>query len=136
MKDVIGKRAEGAASPDGDALAPLTAVAASQWRALADRAVEPNGYYLADWALAINASARGRTNVSALGAWSDAAANAARLIGLMPAVSLWRAYKIPLPALVSADPYGTLCTPMLDRDMADDAVAGLMQQARRPARMR
>jgi hypothetical protein len=37
-KDAIGKRAQ--------ALAPLTAVAASQWRALADRAIEPNGYYL------------------------------------------------------------------------------------------
>ena len=69
MKDVIGKRAEGgAASPDGDAFAPLTAVAASQWRALAEHAVEPNGYYLPDWELAVNVSARGRTGVSALSA--------------------------------------------------------------------
>jgi CelD/BcsL family acetyltransferase involved in cellulose biosynthesis len=44
---------------------------------------------------------------------------------------MWRAYKIPLPALVSADPYGTLCTPLLDRDMAEDAAARLMQQARK-----
>ena len=29
---------------------------------------------------------------------------------------MWRAYRIPLPALVSAHPYGTLCTPPLDRD--------------------
>jgi CelD/BcsL family acetyltransferase involved in cellulose biosynthesis len=43
---------------------------------------------------------------------------------------MWRAYKIPLPALVSADPYGTLCTPLLDRDAAGDAVARLMTQAR------
>ena len=134
VKDVIGKRAEGgAASPDGDAFAPLTAVAASQWRALAEHAVEPNGYYLPDWELAVNASARGRTGVSALSAWSETSSaqdGAARLIGLVPAISLWRAYGIPLPALASADPYGTLCTPLLDRDMADDAVAGLMQQAR------
>ena len=33
--------------------------------------------------------------------------------------------------LVSADPYGTLCTPLLDREMAEDAAAGLMQQARK-----
>ena len=43
---------------------------------------------------------------------------------------MWRAYKIPLPALVSADPYGTLCTPLLDRDMAEEAVTGILQQAR------
>ena len=41
-----------------------------------------------------------------------------------------RAYGIPLPALVSADPYGTLCSPLLDRERADDAVLRLMQQAR------
>ncbi len=44
---------------------------------------------------------------------------------------MWRAYKIPLPALVSADPYGTLSTPPLDRDLAEEAAAGLLQQARR-----
>jgi CelD/BcsL family acetyltransferase involved in cellulose biosynthesis len=125
-KDAIGKRAQ--------ALAPLTSVAASQWRALADRAVEPNGYYLPDWELAVNASARGRTGVSALSAWSDAACaqgGTARLIGLLPVIPMSRAYRIPLPALASAEPYGTLCTPLLDRDMASDAAAQLMQTARR-----
>jgi CelD/BcsL family acetyltransferase involved in cellulose biosynthesis len=134
VKDLIVKRPQGAASPDVDALAPLTAIAADQWRALAERAVEPNGYYLPDWELAVNASARGRTGVSALGAWSDAASaldGTTSLIGLVPVISLWRAYRIPLPALVSADPYGTLCTPLLDRGAADDAVTRLMQQARK-----
>jgi CelD/BcsL family acetyltransferase involved in cellulose biosynthesis len=132
VKDATGKR-PAAASPRGGALAPLTAVAAGDWRALAERAVEPNGYYLPDWELAVNASARGRTGVSALRAFSDASSaqdNAARLIGLVPVVSMWRAYKIPLPALVSADPYGTLCTPLLDREFAGDAVTGLMRAAR------
>ena len=55
-----------------------------------------------------------------LSAWSDD-----RLIGLMPVVSMWRAHKIPLPALVSAHPYGTLCTPLLDRDMASDAASAI-----------
>jgi CelD/BcsL family acetyltransferase involved in cellulose biosynthesis len=125
--DAIGKRAH------GDALAPLATIAVNQWRALSERAIEPNGYCLPDWELAVNASARGRTGVSALRAWSDASSaqnGAARLIGLMPVVSMWRAYKIPLPALVSAQPYGTLCTPPLDRDMAHDAVAALLHQAR------
>jgi CelD/BcsL family acetyltransferase involved in cellulose biosynthesis len=116
-----------ARAPDaGDALTPLAGVSAAQWRALGDRAAEPNGYYLPEWELAVNASARGRGNAAALGAWRDASG----LIGLVPVISMWRAYKIPLPALVSADPYGTLCTPLLDRDMAEEAVTGIMQRAR------
>jgi len=116
------------ASLDGEGCAPLTAVSLSQWRALAGRAVEPNGYYLPDWELAVNASARGRANVSALVVSSHAADGA--LIGLMPVIPLSRAYKIPMPALASAQPYGTLCTPLLDRDMAIDAAAGLLRAAR------
>lgn len=108
------------------ALTPLAGVSASQWRALSLRAAEPNGYYLPEWELAVNASARGRVDANALGAWRDTST----LIGLLPVVSMWRAYKIPLPALVSADPYGTLCTPLLDRDIAEQAVTGILQQAR------
>jgi hypothetical protein len=133
VKDAVAKPPQAAAWSDGDALAPLTAVAPGRWRALAARAAEPNGYYLPDWELAVNASAQGRTGVSALSAWSDtslAPAGPAGLIGLMPLISLWRAYKIPLPALVSADPYGTLRTPLIDREVPDDAVFKLMQAAR------
>src|SRR5207248_2851004 len=109
------------------ALTPLVGVSANQWRALSMRAAEPNGYYLPEWELAVNASAQGRVDTDALGAWHDASS----LIGLMPVISMWRAYRIPLPALVSADPYGTLCTPLLDCDMAEEAVTGILQQARR-----
>jgi GNAT acetyltransferase-like protein len=114
-----------AAAPRVGALIPITQIPVDQWQALAERAAEPNGYYLPEWELAVNASARGCTGASALGAWSED-----RLIGLMPVVSLWHALKIPLPALVSAHPYGTLCAPPLDRSMALDAAAQLMQQAR------
>ncbi|MEZ0220478.1 MAG: GNAT family N-acetyltransferase, partial [Tardiphaga sp.] len=111
-------------------LAPLAAIAPEPWRALAQQAVEPNGYYLADWELAVNASARGRTDVAALSAWmSDA--GTPRLIGLLPVITARRAYRLPLPALVSADPYGTLSTPLLDRNMASDAITRLLQQARK-----
>ena len=48
----------------------------------------------------------------------------------MPVISMMRAYKIPLPALVSAHPYGTLCTPPLDRDRAHDAATRLLRAAR------
>jgi CelD/BcsL family acetyltransferase involved in cellulose biosynthesis len=106
-------------------LVPLASIATDAWRQLSETACEPNGYYLPGWELAVNAFASGRTDASALAAW-----NGERLIGLMPLVSMWRTYKIPLPALVSAHPYGTLCAPPLDRTMALDAAAQLLRQAR------
>lgn len=109
------------------ALTPLVDIPGGQWQALAERAAEPNGYYLPEWELAVNALSSGRTNAVALGAWR----NPSRLIGLIPVISMWRAYRIPLPALVSADPYGTLCTPLLDRDLAEEAVTSLLRKARR-----
>ena len=107
-------------------LLPLADVAPAQWRALAEGAIEPNGYYLPDWELAVNATAHGRTDVAALDARNDAT----KLIGLVPVISMWRAYRIPLPALASAEPYGTLCTPLLDREAPEEAVATLLQNAR------
>ncbi|MGY3074493.1 CelD/BcsL family acetyltransferase involved in cellulose biosynthesis [Bradyrhizobium sp. LM6.10] len=106
---------------------PVTAIEPGQWRALAQRAIEPNGYYLPGWELAVSASARGRTDASALPAFDGASA---RLIGLMPVTSLWRAWNIPLPALVSAHPYGTLCSPLIDRDAPMEAATRLLQRAR------
>src|SRR5438445_4336867 len=101
IEDATAARALAA---DADALLPLAAIGTDQWRGLSQRAIEPNGYYLPQWEFSVNASASGRTGASVLSAWSDA-----RLIGLMPVVSLSRGYKLPLPALVSAHPYGTLC---------------------------
>lgn len=97
------------------------------------RSLEPNGYYLPEWAQAVSASARGRTGASAIAVWSNdpfPAQTSGRLIGLLPAISFWRAFRIPLPALVSAYPYGTLCTPLLDRNKPADAAARLLQTAR------
>jgi len=107
-------------------LTPIGDVSAAQWQALSARAAEPNGYYLPEWELAVQASARGRVGASALSAWNDAG----NLIGLMPVISMWRAYKVPLPVLVSADPYGTLSTPLLDRANTEDAAAHLLESAR------
>jgi CelD/BcsL family acetyltransferase involved in cellulose biosynthesis len=115
----------------GDAMparVPLVAIDPGQWRALAQRAIEPNGYYLPAWELAVSATARGRTSASALPAFDG---TSSRLIGLMPVISLWRSLKIPLPALVSAHPYGTLCSPLLDRDAPIEAATRLLQQARK-----
>jgi CelD/BcsL family acetyltransferase involved in cellulose biosynthesis len=129
--EIADRAAVGRASVrDAAELRPLTAVPLSQWRGLAERAIEPNGYYLPPWELAVDAFASGRTRASALSARSDAPDGTTRLIGLIPAISMMRAYKIPLPALVSAHPYGTLCTPPLDRDMAREAATGLLRAAR------
>jgi Acetyltransferase (GNAT) domain len=135
-RDAAGARPQGGiAPPDGDAFAGLTAIAASRWRELAERSLEPNGYYLPGWELAVNAFATGRTGVSALSAWSHPSPtpddDTPRLIGLLPAISLWRACRIPLPALANADPYGTLGTPLLDRNAANDAITSLLAQARK-----
>jgi CelD/BcsL family acetyltransferase involved in cellulose biosynthesis len=130
--EIADRAAVGRASVnDAAGLRPLTAVPLSQWRRLSEHAIEPNAYYLPAWELAVNAFASGRTGASALSARSDAGPDgASRLIGLMPVVSMMRAYRIPLPALVSAHPYGTLCTPPLDRDRAHDAATGLLRAAR------
>ncbi|MEW6769151.1 MAG: GNAT family N-acetyltransferase [Pseudomonadota bacterium] len=112
-----------------NALLPLETVGIDRWRQLSANALEPNAYYLPEWESAVNATARSRTGASALTAIANDRSNP-RLFGLMPAMSAWRAYKLPLPALVNADPYGTLATPILDRDAADDAVSVMMQNAR------
>jgi len=108
------------------ALTPLADIPPSQWHALSERAAEPNGYYLPEWELAVHASARGRVGASALCAWNDAT----ELTGLMPVISMWRAYRVPLPVLVSADPYGSLCTPLLHRGHPEEAAAALLDNAR------
>ena len=129
VKDASDKHAPAVSnSTHHPGIAPLTEIPTDDWRTLAERAIEPNGYYLPAWELAVNASARGRTGVSALAAWSEASPS--RMIGLIPVVSMWRACKIPLPAMVSASPYGTLCTPLLDRDSAREAVRRMMTEAR------
>jgi hypothetical protein len=115
------------------ALAPLGSISHASWNALSGRAIEPNGYYLADWERAVDAYATGRTGASALTAWSAPAADSAlvpALNGLVPVVSLWRAYRLPLPILVSAEPYGTLGTPLLDRQSPLDSAISLLDHAR------
>lgn len=104
----------------------LSDVAIDQWHDLAARATEPNGYYLPEWMLAVNALSYGRMNADALTAYSDDSA----LIGLMPAVSAWRAYKLPLPVFVTADAWPPLGTVLLDRENAIEAAAALMREAR------
>jgi CelD/BcsL family acetyltransferase involved in cellulose biosynthesis len=119
--------------PRGNALLLPLAAIATPWRLLAERAIEPNGYYLPDWELAVNEFARGRAGARALTVWGGAEGadpGTDHAIALLPVVSAWDAYRIPLPALVSADPYGTLGTPPIDRECTTEAITRLIAQAR------
>jgi len=107
-------------------LSALSSINVGVWRDLTDRAVEPNGYYLPEWALAVDTLSRGHMNNSALAAYSDNS----RLIGLMPVIPAWRAYKLPLPVLVSADVWPPLGTILLDRTAPVEAAGAMIRQAR------
>ncbi len=107
------------------ALVNLADVPVAAWSALMARAIEPNAFYHPAWARAVSASARGHSGAKALVAFD--ARN--RLIGLLPVQSAWRVLKLPIPVLVSWQPYAPLTTPMLDRDRAEDAAAGLIDAA-------
>jgi CelD/BcsL family acetyltransferase involved in cellulose biosynthesis len=115
-----------AALREGHALRALRTVPFADWLALSGHAIEPNGYFLPDWESAVDASARGRSDVLGL-----CARNAAHtLTALLPVISAWRAFKLPLPVLVSADPYGDLATPLIDGRAPLDAARALLAQAR------
>ena len=103
----------------------LSEVAPSAWDDLASRTIEPNGYYLSPWARAVDAGARGRSHVDALCGFAPSR----RLVALLPVVSAWRAFHLPLPVLVSAESYGTLHTPLLARDDAASAARALLDDA-------
>lgn len=124
--DAMLRTRQGETQPAARGLPRLHTVSHSEWLALSERAVEPNGYYLPDWELAVDASARDRSNVLALGARTAQRG----LVGLLPVISAWRAWKIPLPVLVSADPYGDLSTPLIDGDAPEEAARMLLKQAR------
>jgi CelD/BcsL family acetyltransferase involved in cellulose biosynthesis len=111
-------------------LIPLADVPVPAWHSLGARAIEPNGYYLPDWARAVDASAHHRTGLCALAASrSDKQSDTHALIGLIPVITARRAYGLPFRALVSAEAYGTLGTPLIAADGVDEAVAKLMTQA-------
>lgn len=110
------------------AVTALSDIPQDAWADLAGRAIEPNAYFLPAWARAVNAHARGRAGAMALAAWD--AGSDHRLVGLLPVVSAWRAYRLPLPFLVSYEAYGVLGTPLIDRDRAGEAAVALIGAAR------
>jgi CelD/BcsL family acetyltransferase involved in cellulose biosynthesis len=111
------------------AVMALTGLPILPWKALAENAIEPNAYVLPEWAQAIAASAQGGAGTHALAAWRGNGASA-RLLGVVPVISLWRAFRLPLPAFVNADPHTSLGTPLLDRTDGVAAVTALLRDAR------
>ncbi|MFL9499435.1 GNAT family N-acetyltransferase [Rhodopseudomonas palustris] len=119
----VHRRAAAPTTAAPGALPEVAAIDKAAWCDLATRVIEPNGYYLPEWVIAANGD-------DAVPRALTAQDSAGRLIGLLPVISCWRAFRLPLPALVSADPFRSLDTPLLDRDAADDAAAKMMAQAR------
>jgi len=109
-------------------LMELTAVPAAPWRALHQRAIEPNAYYDPLWAVPVSRYARGRRDALALLA-SDHA-EPGRLTGLMPVRWAKQALSLPVPMLVGWSGYAMLAIPPLDRDHATQAAHGLINAAR------
>jgi len=109
-------------------LVALEAVPVNAWASLYDRAVEANVFYSPEWALSVTRHIPGDEAISALLAWDSPAKK--KLIGFLPVTSAWRALKLPLPMLVTWHGYAPLATPLLDRDHAEEATAGLLEAAR------
>ena len=118
-------RRERASGVSPQPVCALRGISAAEWRDLSVRSLEPNAYYSHSWASAVDASARDRNDVRAIAVRR----HPDRLIGLLPVITAWRAWKIPLPVLVSADAYGPLGTPHLDRNEALEAAKLIMTQA-------
>src|SRR5205807_315833 len=111
--------------PQGAAVASaciaLSDVPVTAWQALADRALSPNAFYQPAWARAVAHHSDGHAGVRALLAWDGSGG----LIGLLPVVSAITALKLPAPVLVAWKAHAPLMTPLIDRDAADEAIAGL-----------
>jgi CelD/BcsL family acetyltransferase involved in cellulose biosynthesis len=105
-------------------LLPLAEIPRAQWDALAANAIEANGFFDPGFALAAAAHARHGGGAMALAAHSGG-----RLTGLLPVTTAARALKLPLPVLVSTQPYNSLTTPLLDRHSAERAAGALLDAA-------
>jgi len=123
----FGGLSESAPGAQQRTLVDITDVPITAWHDLFARAIEPNAFYHPAWACAVSAHARDARGAKALVAWHPRERN--RLIGLMPVTSGWRAYGLPLPFLVSWQPYTRLTTPLLDRDHAAEAATALLDAA-------
>jgi CelD/BcsL family acetyltransferase involved in cellulose biosynthesis len=120
------ERAAGVAHPAREVV-DLLDVPGAAWRDLAARAADANIFYDPDWALSVARHAEDMSGAKALLVWDGGAHN--RLIGLLPVVSAWRSFKIPVPVLVAWQAYAPLTTPLIDRDALEEGAQGLIAAA-------
>jgi CelD/BcsL family acetyltransferase involved in cellulose biosynthesis len=109
---------------------PLSELAdvGEEWRALGERALEPNVFYEADFALAA-APVFGRDAGAGL-VWSRT--TPPRLLGFFPARIERRRYGVPFPVLTSwTHPYAPLGTPLVDRRSAEAVIGAWFEHVSR-----
>ncbi|HEY0853824.1 MAG TPA: hypothetical protein VGD86_03270, partial [Devosia sp.] len=105
-------------------LLPLADLARTQWEALAADPLDPNGFFDPGFSLNSAVHAHHGGGAQALAAYS-----AGRLVGLVPVMTASRALKLPIPALISTQPYNSLTTPLLDKQQAERAAGDLIDAA-------
>jgi CelD/BcsL family acetyltransferase involved in cellulose biosynthesis len=105
-------------------LVPLASVPREAWDSLAAAPADPNGFFDAGFALNSAAFAHNGRGTKALTAYDHG-----RLTGVLPVATARRALKLPLPVLVSTQPYNSLTTPLLDRADPQRAAGALIDAA-------
>jgi CelD/BcsL family acetyltransferase involved in cellulose biosynthesis len=101
---------------------PIAAVDPAAWRALAERALEPNVFY--EPAFALPAATVFGPNVGAGLVWSPTG----QLMGLFPA-RIERRYGVATALTGWTHPYGPLGTPLVDRDEPESVIAAWLDYA-------
>ncbi|MEO8686033.1 MAG: GNAT family N-acetyltransferase, partial [Devosia sp.] len=94
------------------------------WTALCAAAIEPNIFFDPGFSTPAATMAGGGRGADALVAFDGS-----RMTGLVPVVSAWQAFRLPIPALVALQPYSPLSTPLLDADQAVVAAGALVDGA-------
>ena len=102
----------------------MQSVTRAAWDRLNDAAIEANGFLSADYALAAATLSQKPGLLTAHAPGPDRA-----LIGLVPVLSAWHALRLPVPALIAQQTYSPLSVPLLHRDDAEAAAAGLIEAA-------
>jgi len=105
----------------------IAAVPRGAWEALCAASIEPNVFLDPGFAVPAATLAAGGKGADALVAYDTA--NRGRMLGLLPVISAWHAYKLPIPALVALQPYSPLATPLLDSEHAIEAAGALIDGA-------
>ncbi|NGP16640.1 GNAT family N-acetyltransferase [Devosia aurantiaca] len=99
------------------------AVPVADWASLVETAIEANAFFDPAYALPVARFTRGGDATKALCAFDDK-----QLSGLVPVRSAWQVYRLPIPALVSHQPYTVLGSPLLSNE---DAATALLDNAAR-----